>query len=125
MPSGGIRTERRRTSRPPTRTYTGQPADEFAAGRGTSDLIWSLARHLDGKTTGLPMPAYTEFRRAFPQARPFGGGASTHPASVLDEAMQACDAVIVSNPHNPTGQVIERADLAGGRGQASRVPSRG
>ena len=79
---------------------------EFAAGRGTSDLIWSLARHLDGKTTGLPLPAYTEFRRAFPQARPFGGGASTHPASVLDEAMQACDAVIVSNPHNPTGQVI-------------------
>ena len=105
--------------------YTGQPADEFAAGRGTSDLIWSLARHLDGKTTGLPMPAYTEFRRAFPQARPFGGGASTHPASVLDEAMQACDAVIVSNPHNPTGQVIQRADLAGDRGQASRVPSRG
>ena len=112
MPSGGIRTGRRRTSRPPTRDYTGQPAGEFAAGRGTSDLIWSLARHLDGKTTGLPMPAYTEFRRAFPQARPFGGGASTHPASVLDEAMQACDAVIVSNPHNPTGQVIRRADLA-------------
>lgn len=92
--------------------YTGQPVTEFAAGRGTSDLIWSLARHLDGKTTGLPLPAYTEFRRAFPQARPFGGGASTHPARVLDEAMQACDAVIVSNPHNPTGQIIGRADLA-------------
>ena len=75
MPSGGIRTGRRRTSRRPTRSYTGQPAGEFAAGRGTSDLIWSLARHLDGKTTGLPLPAYTEFRRAFPQARPFGGGA--------------------------------------------------
>ena len=85
---------------------------EFVAGRGASDLIWTLARHLDGKTTGLPMPAYTEFRRAFPQARPFGGGASTHPAEVLDEAMQACDAVIISNPHNPTGQVIQAADLA-------------
>jgi histidinol-phosphate/aromatic aminotransferase/cobyric acid decarboxylase-like protein len=93
-------------------SYTGQPAAGFAAGRGTSDLIWSLARDLDGKIIGLPLPAYTEFRRAFPQARPFGGGASTHPASVLDEAMQACDAVIVSNPHNPTGQVIGRADLA-------------
>ena len=92
--------------------YTGQPAVGFAAGRGTSDLIWSLARHLDGKTTGLPLPAYTEFRRAFPQARTFGGGASTHPASVLDQAMRACDAVIVSNPHNPTSQVIRRADLA-------------
>jgi histidinol-phosphate aminotransferase len=26
--------------------------------------------------------------------------------------MQACDVVIVSNPHNPTGQVIQRRDLA-------------
>jgi histidinol-phosphate/aromatic aminotransferase/cobyric acid decarboxylase-like protein len=93
-------------------SYTGQPAAEFTAGRGASDLIWTLARHLDGKRIALPMPAYTEFRRAFPQARPFGGGASTHPAEVLDEAMRDCDAVIISNPHNPTGQVITRTDLA-------------
>jgi histidinol-phosphate aminotransferase len=93
--------------------YTGQPAAEFVAGRGTSDLIWSLAWHLDGKTVGLPLPSYTEFRHAFPQARSFGGGPSTHPVEVLDEAMAACDVVIVSNPHNPTGQVIDRDDLAG------------
>jgi len=92
--------------------YTGQPVTEFVAGRGASDLIWTLARHLDGKRVGLPMPAYTEFRRAFPDAGPFGSGASTHPAAVLDEAMHACDAVIISNPHNPTGQVIQATDLA-------------
>jgi len=92
--------------------HTGQPVTEFVAGRGASDLIWALARHLDGKRVGLPMPAYSEFRRAFPNARPFGGEASTHPAAVLDEAMQACDAVIISNPHNPTGQAIPRTDLA-------------
>jgi histidinol-phosphate/aromatic aminotransferase/cobyric acid decarboxylase-like protein len=92
--------------------YTGLPAAEFVAGRGTSELIWSLAHHLGGKTVGLPMPSYTEFRRAFPQARAFGGGPSTHPADVLDQAMQACDVVVLSNPHNPTGQVIPRNDLA-------------
>lgn len=32
--------------------YTGQPVAGFTAGRGTSDLIWSLARHLDGKPPG-------------------------------------------------------------------------
>jgi histidinol-phosphate aminotransferase len=70
-----------------------------------------LARQFDGKTAGLPLPGYTEFRRAFPQARSFGGGPSTHPAEVLDAAMATCDVVIVSNPHNPTGQVIARPDL--------------
>jgi histidinol-phosphate/aromatic aminotransferase/cobyric acid decarboxylase-like protein len=92
--------------------YLGQPACEFAAGRGASDLIWSLAQQFDGKTVGLPRPSYTEFRQAFPRARPFGGGPSTHAVEVLNEAMRACDVVIVSNPHNPTGQVIPRSDLA-------------
>lgn len=91
--------------------HTGQPAGEFLAGRGTSDLIWLLARHLEGTSTGLPLPAYTEFRRAFPQARRFGGGPCTHPAEILDQAMHACDTVLISNPHNPTGQIISRADL--------------
>jgi histidinol-phosphate/aromatic aminotransferase/cobyric acid decarboxylase-like protein len=92
--------------------HFGQPADQFTAGRGSSDLIWMLARQFDGKTSGLPLPGYTEFRRAFPRGRPFGGGPSTHPAELLDEAMAACDVVIISNPHNPTGQVIQRRDLA-------------
>lgn len=93
--------------------YLGQPQGELIAGRGTSDLIWTLARHLDGKTIGLPLPAYTEFRQAFPQARTFGGGPCAHPLGVLDTAMRACDAIIISNPHNPTGQILPRADLAG------------
>jgi histidinol-phosphate/aromatic aminotransferase/cobyric acid decarboxylase-like protein len=92
---------------------TGQPADEFVAGQGTSDLIWSLAQQFSETTVGLPMPSYTEFRQAFPRARPFGGGPSTHAIDVLDEAMGACDLVVVSNPHNPTGQVIGRNDLVG------------
>jgi histidinol-phosphate/aromatic aminotransferase/cobyric acid decarboxylase-like protein len=99
--------------------HTGRPASEFIAGRGVSDLIWSLARLFEGKTVGLPMPGYTEFRQAFPGARTFGGGPSTHPAEVLDESLRACDVVVVSNPHNPTGQFLPRDDLAGA---ASRHP---
>lgn len=93
--------------------YLGRPDTEFIAGQGTSDLIWIVARHFDGSTAGLPLPAYTEFRQAFPRARRFGGGPSTHPLEVLDHAMHSCDIVVISNPHNPTGQVIARDDLAG------------
>jgi histidinol-phosphate/aromatic aminotransferase/cobyric acid decarboxylase-like protein len=93
--------------------YTDRHATEFIAGRGASDLIWSLAQQLEGKTVGLPMPSYTEFRQAFPHARPFGCGPSTHPVEVLDEAMQACNVVIISNPNNPTSQFIQRDDLVG------------
>jgi histidinol-phosphate/aromatic aminotransferase/cobyric acid decarboxylase-like protein len=91
--------------------YLDRAANEFVAGQGASDLIWTLARHFDGKPAGLPMPTYTEFRLAFPQALQFGGGPFTHPLEVLDDAMRACCVVIISNPHNPTGQVIGRADL--------------
>lgn len=93
--------------------YLGLPIAEFTAGQGTSDLIWTLARHFGGKTVGLPLPAYTEFRQAFPQAHRYGSGPATHPVEVIDDAMRACDVVIVSNPHNPTGQVIRRDALAG------------
>ena len=103
------------TSRRPTPPTSASLPASWSPGRGTSDLIWTLARQLDGKTTGLPLPAYTEFRQAFPQARTFGGGPSTHPLEILDDAMRACDAVIISNPHNPTGQLLHRGDLAESR----------
>ncbi len=92
--------------------FFGRPAGEFVAGQGASELIWTLARHFHGKTAGIPLPAYTEFRQAFPDARRFGGGPATHPHEILDHAMRACDVVIVSNPHNPTGQVMQRDSLA-------------
>ena len=100
--------------------YLERPATEFVAGRGTSDLIWTLARHFEGLAVGLPLPAYTEFRQAFPDARRFGGGPATHRLEMLDKAMRASDVVLVANPHNPTGQVISRNDLVA---LADRHPS--
>jgi threonine-phosphate decarboxylase len=101
--------------------YLGRPAAEFVAGRGVSEIIWTLAREMQGRKVGLPMPTYTEFRRAFAWANTYGGGPSTHTVEALDSAMKGSDVVILSNPHNPTGQVIGRQNLLD---LASDYPSR-
>ena len=93
--------------------YFSQPVDEFVSGRGASDLIWWLSQSFGDASIGLPMPTYTEFLRAFPQARALGGGPSTHTLEVIEDAMRTNDVVVLSNPHNPTGQVIRRDGLAG------------
>jgi histidinol-phosphate aminotransferase len=90
---------------------TGQPVDRFTAGQGTSEFIWHMSRVLRDAVVGLPLPAYTEYLRAFPWARRFGSGASTHHTEILDDAMSASKAVIISNPHNPTGQLLPRDEL--------------
>lgn len=88
----------------------GEPAD-FIAGQGTSEFIWNLAGVFSDSTAGLPLPAYTEFLQAFPKARKFGDGSSTHTADIIDRAMTECGVVLISNPHNPTGQTIPAATL--------------
>jgi histidinol-phosphate/aromatic aminotransferase/cobyric acid decarboxylase-like protein len=92
--------------------HLGRPVEEFVASRGTSEMIWILAREMQGYKVGLPMPTYSEFRRAFVGAQTYGGGPSTHLVETLDEAMRDSEVVVLSNPHNPTGQVIERRVLA-------------
>lgn len=91
--------------------HLGRPAGEFVAGRGTSEFIWILAREMRRYKVGLPLPTYSEFRRAFKRANTYGGGPCTHPVETLHEAMRNSDAVILSNPHNPTGQIIDRQIL--------------
>ncbi|MGH3869026.1 MAG: pyridoxal phosphate-dependent aminotransferase [Pseudonocardiaceae bacterium] len=91
--------------------HLGRPIEEFLAARGTSELIWILAREMQGHKVGLPMPTYSEFLQAFEGAHAYGGGSSTHPVENLDEAMRDSDVVILSNPHNPTGQIIDRQSL--------------
>jgi len=100
--------------------YLGLPAQQLVAISGTSEMIWLLAREFRGRRVGLPLPTYTEFRRAFADAVVYGGGPSTHSIAELDTAMSANDAVVFANPHNPTGQVIDRAELLD---LAARYPS--
>jgi len=90
---------------------TRQPTETLVPGQGTSEFIWHLSHLFLGKRVGLPLPTYTEYRKFFPDAHTYGSGPSTHGLDVLDYAMSACDAVVISNPHNPTGQVLARSDL--------------
>lgn len=96
---------------------TGTDISDFTAGTGTSDFIWLLAQVYADARVGLPLPSYTEFLQAFPRARTFGGGPMTHPPEVLDAALADSDFVLISNPHNPTGQVIPAAELAAACGR--------
>ena len=100
----------------------GVEAGELVAGRGTTEFIWALARNVAHDRVAVPLPAYTDYLRAFP-GRGFAG---SRPAVVptlrlMDEAMRAAGAagtagaagglVILSNPHNPTGVVLDPEGL--------------
>ncbi|MGH9222539.1 MAG: hypothetical protein ACRD2W_01780 [Acidimicrobiales bacterium] len=39
---------------------------ELVAGRGTTEFIWALARNVDHDGVAVPLPAYTDYLRAFP-----------------------------------------------------------
>lgn len=81
-------------------------ATMLVVGRGTTEFIWTLARIFKGQHVAVPKPAYTDFLRAFPQASDTGFGI---PVGVddVDLAMGSADAVVISNPSNPTGALLE------------------
>lgn len=92
----------------------GVPADQLVPGRGTTEFVWRLTSMLsDTSSVAIPLPAYTEFIRAFPAG---AVPSPRQPPSVTAEdvagCMAACDVVIISNPSNPTGQVVDPALLA-------------
>lgn len=95
----------------------GVPAAQLVAGRGTTEFIWALGRQVPHAGVAVPLPAYTDYLKAFP-----GRGFSRRPdeqvptAGLLDAAAAAgARLVLASNPHNPSGTAIppeELVDLA-------------
>lgn len=84
----------------------GIDGDDMLAGRGASEFIWALGRNVDHAAVAVPLPAYTDYLKAFP-----GRGFTMHGEQVpslgqLDAALGVADFVIVSNPHNPTGALL-------------------
>lgn len=80
---------------------------ELRASRAASEIIWAIGRSVDHGAVAVPLPAYTDYLRAFP-GRGFGSATGLgHDLGQLDAALTAARLVIVSNPHNPTGSSIE------------------
>lgn len=94
------------------REATGVPDGAMIAGRGASEFIWAMGRELDHASVQVPMPAYTDYLKAFP-GRGFNfTGAQVPSLEQIDAAMNAAGVVIISNPHNPTGTHLDPDGLA-------------
>jgi histidinol-phosphate aminotransferase len=89
--------------------HLGVDASEIVAGRGTTEFIWALSRQVRHDRVAVPLPAYTDYLKAFPE-RGFPGG-PVPAIEQIDAALAAADLVIVSNPHNPSGVALPAADL--------------
>jgi histidinol-phosphate/aromatic aminotransferase/cobyric acid decarboxylase-like protein len=90
-------------------TWLGVDQTELTVGRGTTDFIWRYARARVPRAA-VPLPAYTDFLRAFPNCgvAPLPGET---PTATIGRCMANADLVMVSNPCNPTGHTIARDEL--------------
>jgi histidinol-phosphate aminotransferase len=89
--------------------HLGVPAEQLVAGRGTTEFIWALSRQIRRESVVVPLPAYTDYLKAFPGRGLAGDAVPT--IEHLDAALGAGSLVIVSNPHNPTGVALDPAAL--------------
>jgi histidinol-phosphate/aromatic aminotransferase/cobyric acid decarboxylase-like protein len=90
---------------------TGVEPDDLIAGRGASEFIWAMGREVDHATAAIPMPGYTDYLKAFP-GRGFTMNGEQFPSlEQVDGALTRGKLVIVSNPHNPTGVLLDRDAL--------------
>jgi histidinol-phosphate/aromatic aminotransferase/cobyric acid decarboxylase-like protein len=85
------------------REATGVAAGAMISGRGASEFIWAMGRELDHSAVQVPTPAYTDYLKVFPGRGFNPTGAQIPSLEQIDAAMNAAGAVIISNPHNPTG----------------------
>jgi histidinol-phosphate aminotransferase len=93
------------------RWATGVRDGGMIAGRGASEFIWAMGREVDPAEVHVPLPAYTDYLKAFP-GRGFSlAGEQIPSVEQVDAALDQGGLVIISNPHNPTGTVLDPKDL--------------
>jgi histidinol-phosphate/aromatic aminotransferase/cobyric acid decarboxylase-like protein len=93
------------------RELTGVSDGAMIAGRGASEFIWAMGRELDHASVQVPMPAYTDYLKAFP-GRGFSRFGEQIPSlDQIDAALNAAGTVVISNPHNPTGAHLDSQGL--------------
>lgn len=92
-------------------SFLGCERHELAPSRGISGAIWNLARSVDTDRVALPRPCYTEYVRAFP-GRMIGRPDVKVSLEVVIEALERAQIVILSNPLNPSGSILDAHTLA-------------
>ena len=90
----------------------GVDAAELLAGRGPSEFLWALGRSVPHQSVAVPLPAWGEVLEVFP-ARGFSRYPGEQLPSIeqVDEALDAASLVVISNPHMPSGVVLDRQGL--------------
>jgi len=90
----------------------GVDPSELIAGRGPSEFMWDLGRLVPHHSVAVPLPAWGEVLEIFP-ARGFSRYTGEQLPSVeqVDEALDAAELVIISNPHLATGITLDRDAL--------------
>ena len=82
---------------------------QLVAGRGPAEFLWGLGRLVPHHSVAVPLPAWGEVLDVFP-----GRGFSRYPGEQLpsieevDEALDAAELVVVSNPQLPSGVTLDR-----------------
>lgn len=94
---------------------TGAPDNSLVLGHGGAASLLLALRALAPKRIMVPIPCFQEQPRAIQAA---GAELVPHPMPELrldleglDPEAAGCDAVLLTNPHNPTGQCLERSAL--------------
>ncbi|MEV0445147.1 aminotransferase class I/II-fold pyridoxal phosphate-dependent enzyme [Streptomyces spectabilis] len=96
--------------------HLGIAQEDLLCGRGVTEFLMLLARHLHGEDVALLAPDYTETMRLFSFATfypPAGQryDSTAHRLERLHQAMARHRYVILSNPNNPLGLYTGASDL--------------
>ena len=100
--------------------YAGVPSSNVLAANGTIPLLSATLRALDARRCMLPVPAFGEYRRTLDregitiETYRLAGELKFH-LEVEDLlascTRRECDTLILTNPHSPTGTMLERTEL--------------
>lgn len=93
------------------RWATGTSGGAMIAGRGASEFIWAMGREIEHEGVQIPLPAYTDYLKAFPGRGFTLDGEQIPTIDQIRGALANGKLVIISNPHNPTGTRLDAAEL--------------
>jgi len=98
--------------------YIDCPSESILIGPGAESLLGPILRHLGSKRALIPTPAFSEYRRVCAQEDvkfvPFAlqrseGFCMSVPQFI--ESAGGCDLILVNNPHNPTGALLQAHEM--------------